>query len=80
MKISKKIILSFSILILFIFGISLYSYIEISKVNDEYTGMIAFDLEGVYLTSELQQNIAMQGIHLRQYVLEQDETTLPKCV
>lgn len=68
--------LSFGILIFFIFGISLYSYTEISKVNNEYTGMISFDLEGVYLTSELQQNIAMQGIQLRQYVLEQDDTTL----
>ena len=76
MKISKKIMLSFGILIFFIFGISVYSYIEISKVNNEYTGMISFDLEGVYLTSELQQNIAMQGIQLRQYVLEQDDTTL----
>lgn len=76
MSISKKIIISFGILIFFIFGISLYSYIEISRVNNEYTGMISFDLEGVYITSELQHNMAMQGIQLRQYVLEQDADTL----
>lgn len=76
MKISQKIIGAFSILVCFIFCISLYSYLEVTKVNKEYTRMIEFDLQGVYLTAELQQNIAKQGIELRQYVLEQDVNTL----
>lgn len=76
MNISKKIMMSFGILIFFIFSISLYSYIQVSKVNEQYTGMIDFDLEGVYMTAELQQYIAQQGIQLRHYVLEKDAETL----
>lgn len=68
--------LSFGILIFFIFSISLYSYIQVSKVNEQYTGMIGFDLEGVYTTAELQQYVAQQGIQLRHYVLEKDAETL----
>ncbi|MEE1132056.1 MAG: methyl-accepting chemotaxis protein, partial [Caryophanon sp.] len=76
MSIRKKIRLSFGILIFFIFGISLFGYLEISKVNDKYGGMISLELEGFYMTSEFQYNAAMQDIQLRQYVLEKDDDTL----
>lgn len=70
MNVSRKMLLSFSVLILLIICISSFSYYQLTHVNSTYTDMINEDLEGVYTTSDLQDNISKQGIYIRQYALD----------
>lgn len=70
MGLSKKNLLSFSMMIVVIFSLSAFSYKQYEQLNETYTGMIQTDLQGVYETAEFKNNIAMLGIHVRQYALE----------
>lgn len=67
MNISKKIGFSFSLLIALMIGISCFSLYHLSSVNKAYTGMIGLELQGVYLTSEFQENVSQLNIQIRQY-------------
>lgn len=53
--------------------ISIYSLYQITNINKTYTGMINLELQGVYATSEVQQNLAKLNIYIRQY--EKENTT-----
>ncbi|MER1985835.1 MAG: methyl-accepting chemotaxis protein [Solibacillus sp.] len=70
MSISKKLSFIFGVLLFLIMCISVYSYVQLSTVNKTYTKMIDVDLEGVYVTSELQNNISKFSIYIRQYALD----------
>lgn len=76
MSISKKMSMIFTSIIAIILGISLYSYFQLSNVNKTYTGMIESELEGVYLTSELQNNVSKMNVFVRQYAEEKNVTNL----
>lgn len=61
---------SFSVLIFLIVVITGFSYFQLSGVNNTYTKMINLELEEIYITSELQNNIFKQGNNVRQFALE----------
>lgn len=70
MSVSKKMGQSFSVLIFLIVVITGFSYFQLSGVNNTYTKMINLELEEIYITSELQNNIFKQGNNVRQFALE----------
>lgn len=70
MKIRRKIMLSLSILIVIILGISTFSYLQLKQVSETYDGMIHLELEGIYATSQIQYNMALQNVYIHQYMLE----------
>jgi methyl-accepting chemotaxis protein len=74
MGIGKKLMVAFSVLLLFIITISAFSYYNLSKINGTYQGLVESELEGVYGTSDLKTSIAMQGIQVRQYILTPSTT------
>ena len=76
MNINKKLSIIFSGVIVLTIGISLYSYFQLSNMNDSYTGMIDLELEGVYITSELQNNVSKMSIYVRQYAVDPTNANL----
>ncbi|WP_042472997.1 methyl-accepting chemotaxis protein [Bacillus ndiopicus] len=69
MSIGKKLYISLGTLVLIIFGISVFSYLQISNVNNKYNNLIDNHLEQIYLAAEIQSSVGGQGAYLRQYVL-----------
>ena len=76
MTITKKLYVSFSVLIVIILGISMFSFYQLTTMNDKYTALIDTRLEQTYAAADLQARIGVQGVHLRQYVLAGKETSL----
>ncbi len=69
LSIGKKLYISLGTLVLIIFGISVFSYLQISNVNNKYNNLIDNHLEQIYLAAEIQSSVGGQGAYLRQYVL-----------
>ncbi|MCT6925249.1 methyl-accepting chemotaxis protein [Metasolibacillus sp.] len=76
MSIGKKLYISLGTLVVIIFGISVFSYLQISKVNNRYNELIDSRLEQVYLAADVQSRIGGQGAFLRQYVLAKGSDAL----
>ena len=70
MKIRREMVSSLSTLIVIILGISIFSYLQLKQVSETYDGMIHLELEGIYATSEIQYNMALQNVYIHQYMLE----------
>lgn len=69
MSIAKKLYISFGLLIALAFSISIYSIVQLTSMNDEYSTLIDTRLQQIYMASDLQARVGVQGVHLRQYVL-----------
>ncbi|WP_193768845.1 methyl-accepting chemotaxis protein [Metasolibacillus meyeri] len=76
MSIGKKLYISLGTLVVIIFGISLFSYLQITNVNNKYNELIDSRLEQVYLAADVQSRIGGQGAFLRQYVLAKGSDAL----
>lgn len=70
MNIRRKIMLSLSILIVIVLGVSVFSYLQLKQVNQTYDGMIHLELEGIYAASDIQHNMALRNVSIHQYMLE----------
>lgn len=69
MNIAKKLYISFALLILLAFSVSIYSISQLSKMNEQYTYLIDNRLEQIYMAADLQARVGAQDAYLRQYVL-----------
>lgn len=76
MNIAKKLYISFSLLIVVAFSVSVYSVIQLVSMNEEYSTLIENRLQQIYMASDLQSRVGVQGVHLRQYVLTGKEDSL----
>ncbi|WP_342472481.1 methyl-accepting chemotaxis protein [Metasolibacillus sp. FSL H7-0170] len=76
MSIGKKLYISLGTLIVIIFGISVFSYLQISNVNNRYNELIDSRLEQIYLAAEVESSVGGQGAFLRQYVLAKGSDAL----
>lgn len=76
LSIGKKLYISLGTLIVIIFGISVFSYLQISNVNNRYNELIDSRLEQIYLAAEVESSVGGQGAFLRQYVLAKGSDAL----
>lgn len=61
LSIGKKLYISLGTLIVIIFGISVFSYLQISNVNNRYNELIDSRLEQIYLAAEVESSVGGQG-------------------
>lgn len=73
MSIKNKLFASFSIIILILIGLSVYSSIQIYNINKDYSFLIEDRVYKVVEAGKIQNSSSLQGLYLRSYVLRQSE-------
>ncbi|MEO4052679.1 methyl-accepting chemotaxis protein [Solibacillus sp. CAU 1738] len=76
MSIGKKLYISLGTLTVIIFCVSLFSYSQMSSMNNKYKDLIDKRLEQVYVAADLLTSAGSQGAYLRQYVLAKGSDAL----
>lgn len=75
MNIARKLFLvraTFVVMIIVLIAISIR---QLTTINDKYTQLRMETLEEIYTISDLKARIGVQGVHLRQYVLQNNPTS-----
>ena len=76
MSISKKLFLSFSGITLLLIGIAIFSIIQMSNIDEDYTFLLDDRAYKVIETSKIQNATSLQGLSIRSYVLRKDNEDL----
>lgn len=76
MTIGKKIYGGFLIVLLILLSFAVTSIIQVDKVSKEYQHMIDYRIKQSQLASDIQLQVASQGLFARAYVLSNDEVSL----
>lgn len=76
MSIGKKLFGSFSIVIIILLFISIYSMIKMSEIDKDYTNVIDGAVFNAMELSAIQNATSLQGLYIRSYVLRQDSSDL----
>ncbi|MEE1132049.1 MAG: methyl-accepting chemotaxis protein [Caryophanon sp.] len=74
MSIKQKLLVSFSSVILLLIGLAIFSIIQLSKVDEDYTFLLDDRAYKVMESTKVQNAISMQGLALRSYLLRQDQS------
>ncbi len=69
MSIAKKLYISLGSLTIILFCVSLFSYSQLSSMNNKYKDLIETRLDQVYVAADLLTSVGAQGAYIRQYVL-----------
>ena len=78
MSIKTKLFTSFSAIILILLGLSVFSVIQIHKINEDYTYLIEDRVYKVVEGGKIQNGSSLQGLYLRSYVLRKSDSDLEK--
>ncbi|QTD41066.1 methyl-accepting chemotaxis protein [Sporosarcina sp. Te-1] len=76
MTIGKKIYGGFGIVLLILLSFSIYSIYQLNNVKKDYAEMIDDRGKQSELANEIQKQMALQGLYIRAYILQQDEQSL----
>lgn len=76
MKIGKKLMVVRVVFLTVILGISSFSYWQLTSIKDDFDELQAVTLEDIYTSSDIKARIGVQGVHLRQYVLQKNDSSL----
>ena len=76
MTIGKKLITSFSIIILILIGVSAFSIVKMKEIDNNNTQLVEGNVFKAMKASETQNAISLQGLYLRSYVLRQNNEDL----
>lgn len=76
MSIKHKLLLSYSVIVLILIGISIYSIFQILHINKEYSTLMDERVYKLMETREIQNGTSWQGLYLRSYVLRQSDKNL----
>lgn len=73
MTIGKKIYGGFGIVLLILVTFSIYSIFQLKSVKSDYEKMIDNRVKQSELANDIQRQMALQGLYIRAYILQQDE-------
>lgn len=76
MTIAKKIYGGFGLLLALLLMYSIYSMYQLDKVSDDYKEMMDFRVAQSLLAEQIQKEMAMQGLHIRAHILQEDQASL----
>lgn len=76
MSIAKKLYISLGSLTIILLCVSMFSYSQLSSMNNKYKDLIETRLDQVYVAAELLTSAGVQGAHIRQYVLAKGSDAL----
>ena len=76
MSIKHKLLLSYSVIVLILIGISIYSIFQILHINKEYSTLMDERVYKVMEARKIQNGTSLQGLYLRSYVLRQSDKNL----
>ena len=76
MKIGKKLAVSFSIIIVILLILSVFSIGKMKEIDNNYTFLLEDRVYKVIEVSEIQNATSLQGLYLRSYVLRQNSEDL----
>ena len=76
MKIGKKLTASFSIIIVILLILSVFSISRLKEIDNDYTFLLEDRVYKVIEVSEIQNAASLQGLNLRSYVLRQNNEDL----
>ncbi len=78
MTISKKLYSAFSITIVLLLVVSVFTYARLNTLDKTYTELIENRLEQVYVAGDIEFSVSQQGLHIRHYVLTGDKQALER--
>ena len=78
MKIGKKLAVSFSIIIVILLILSVFSIGRMKEIDNNYTFLLEDRVYKVMEVSEIRNATSLQGLYLRSYVLRQSSEDLKK--
>ena len=76
MSIKKKLLTSFSVIILILIGLSAFSVYQMTKMDNDYTFLLEDRAYKVMEASKVQNATSLQGLYIRSYVLRQEKASL----
>ncbi|KOS68547.1 hypothetical protein AEA09_08280 [Lysinibacillus contaminans] len=76
MSIKIKLYVAFAILFFCIIGLSINSYMDMTKMKNEYNAILDKNVEQIYLASDLQSNTKQQSIYIQHYIETGNSSTL----
>lgn len=76
MSIKKKLFTSFGFIIVILIGLSAFSVIQLSKMDNDYTFILEDRVHKSMEASKIQNATSLQGLYIRSYVLRRDSLTL----
>ena len=76
MKIGKKLVVSFSIIIVILLILSVFSIGKMKEIDNNYTFLLEDRVYKVMEVSEIRNATSLQGLYLRSYVLRQSSEDL----
>ncbi|BAQ10651.1 methyl-accepting chemotaxis protein [Bacillus sp. OxB-1] len=76
MTIGKKIYGSFSLVLAILLAFSIFSLMQLKKIDQEYQHLLDNRMKQVHLSDAIQKEAAMQGLYIRAYYLQRDMGSL----
>lgn len=78
MSIRKKLAASFTVVILILLVVSVFSMVKLKSIDEEYTFLLEDRAHKVIEVSKIQNAVSLQGLNLRSYVLRQNNEDLER--
>ena len=76
MSISKKLYAGFGAVILFLIISSILAFVQLNKVNDQYTFLVDDRVHKLLLAGEILNASSLQGVYVRSYMLAPSDKTI----
>lgn len=76
MSIKIKLYVAFAILFFCIIELSINSYLDMTKMKNEYNAILDKNVEQIFLASDLQSNTKQQSIYIQHYIETGNSSTL----
>ena len=74
MSIKQKLIMSFSSITLLLIGLAIFSNVQLTNIDEDYTFLLDERAYKVIEVSKVQNATSIQGLSLRSYLLRQDKS------
>lgn len=78
MSIRKKLAASFTIVIVILLVVSIFSMVKLNDMDEEYTFLLEDRAHKVIEVSKIQNAVSLQGLNLRSYVLRQNNEDIER--
>ena len=76
MSIGKKLYAGFSVLIVFLLIGSIFSFIQLTNIDKDYSFVLEDRVKKIFLVTDIQNASSLQGVYIRSFLLQPRDVTI----
>ena len=76
MSIGKKLYAGFSVLIVFLLIGSIFSFIQLTNIDKDYSLVLEDRVKKIFLVRDIQNGSSLQGVYIRSFLLQPRDVTI----